>query len=106
MEILKNDQSVVVDWEGIIEELRTLGTQPSSDDLRQAMSDTVQVFYRGQLTELELKLVLSVLASQLIDRKFGEVIGSFGRGFHEEPSFVRRNFKPSTILRGSRFTHA
>ena len=81
-------------WDEFIRELENAGRPPSSEELREAMLDTVEVFNQGNLTEDELKWVLSVLAGQMIEREFREVLGSFGRGFDERPSFTRYSFEP------------
>ena len=99
MDMLKYDQDLVAGWEEIVEELRKFGEQPTEDELRDAMFDAVQVFRQGELTEAELRLVVYILASQMIDQKLVEVVGRFGKGLDEEPGFVRRNFKPASILR-------
>ena len=95
MEMLNsNHNRDMFGWDEFIRELENAGRPPSSEELREAMLDTVEVFNQGKLTEDELKWVLSVLAGQMIEQEFREVLGSFGRGFDEQPSFTRYSFEP------------
>ena len=95
MEMFNSDYNLnMFDWIGVIEELENADRPPSSEELREAILDTVAVFNQGNLTEDELKWVLSVLAGQMIEQEFREVLGSFGRGFDEQPSFTRYSFEP------------
>lgn len=85
-----------VDWDAALAELEHFDLQPSEEDLRAAMLETVEVFRQGRLTEDELKWVLSLLAAQLatqtIERELQEILLNFGRGFDREPSFAKRRF--------------
>ena len=95
MEMLNSDHNRdMFGWNEFIKELENAGRPPSSEELREAMLDTVEVFRQGNLTEDELKWVLSILAGQIIEQEFREVLGSFGRGFDERPSFTRYSFEP------------
>ena len=81
-----------VDWAAALAELESLDWQPSEADLRAAMRDTVAVFRQGRLTEAELKWVLSLLAGQLINRKFERILLNFGRASTRSPRFASRRF--------------
>ena len=95
MEMLNsNHNRDMFGWDEFIRELENADRPPSSEELREAMLDTVEVFNQGNLTEDELKWVLSVLAGQIIEREFREVLDSFGRGFDERPGFTRYSFEP------------
>lgn len=99
-----------VDWAAALAEPESFDAQPSEDDLRAAMLDMVTVFNQGHLTEDELKWVLSLLAAQMatqaVEREFREVLSDFGRGFDEEPSFTRYDFRPRITSPITRFPYA
>lgn len=86
-----------IDWAAALAELENPDWQPSEEDYRAAMRDTVAVFNQGHLTEDELKWVLSLLAAQMatqvVEGELREVLSDFGRDFDQEPSFARRRFR-------------
>lgn len=65
----------------------TLDRQPSEEDLRAAMLETVEVFRQGRLTEDELKWVLSLLSAQTINLKFERLLLNFWRRFSRSTRF-------------------
>ena len=81
-----------VDWAAALAELESFDAQPSEADLRAAMRDTVAVFKQGHLTEDELKWVLSLLAAQMVNRKFERILLNFGRASTRSPRFASRRF--------------
>lgn len=86
-----------IDWAAALAELENFDWQPSEEDYRAAMRDTVAVFRQGRLTEDELKWVLSLLAAQMatqvVEGELREALLDFGRDFDQEPSFARRPFR-------------
>ena len=81
-----------IDWTAALAELENFDWQPSEEDYRAAMRDTVAVFRQGRLTEDELKWVLSLLAAQMINRKFERILLNFGGVAKRGPRFASRRF--------------
>ena len=80
------------DWAAALAELENFDWQPSEEDYRAAMRDTVAVFRQGRLTAAELKWVLSLLAAQLINRKLERILLNFGGAAKRGSRFASRRF--------------
>ncbi len=81
-----------ISWDELAAGLDEAGWEPTSEDVREAIHDTIEYFNRGKLTEAELKWALSFLAGQMVDIELKEVLSSFGHRLEEEPRFARRSF--------------
>ena len=80
------------DWAAALAELESFDWQPSEEDYRAAMREAVAVFRQGRLTAAELNWVLSLLAAQLINRKFERILLNFGGAAKRGPRFASRRF--------------
>lgn len=91
------------DWAAALAELENFDWQPSEEDYRAAMREAVAVFRQGRLTAAELNWVLSLLAAQLINRKFERILLNFGGAAKGGPGFAFAATLPYNFLGRSRF---
>ena len=81
-----------VNWNNITSSLSNPSWEPTSEDVREALRDTIDYFSRGKLNQDELTWALSFLAGRMVEIELKGLFDSLGHKLGEESRLAKRGY--------------